>query len=89
MSEIAGDAFFLGLLFKISSREHNHPPYSGGVHTTRTHPSTLCCSKISNNKISGIWNKILSSPWICFMLWFEDTWNRFQNTSVQSLCGLS
>ena len=40
MSEIAGDAFFLGVLFKISSREHNHAPYSGGLNSTRTHPIT-------------------------------------------------
>ena len=40
MSEIAGDAFFLGLLFNILSGEHNHPPYSGGLNSTRTHPIT-------------------------------------------------
>ena len=33
MSEIVGDAFFLSLLFKKISREHNHAPYSGGVNT--------------------------------------------------------
>ena len=33
MSEIAGDAFFWGLLFKKLSREHNHAPYSEGVNT--------------------------------------------------------
>jgi len=40
MFEIAGDAFFLGLLFNFFSGEHNHPPYSGGLNSTRTHPIT-------------------------------------------------
>ena len=34
MFKIAGDAFFLGLLVKILSGKHNHPPYSGGVNST-------------------------------------------------------
>ena len=55
MSEIAGDAFFLSLLFKIFSREHNHAPYSGGgKHSIRTHPINALRRELSNNKISGI-----------------------------------
>ena len=52
MSEIAGDAFFVSLLFKKFSREPNHAPYSGGVNTPLVlTPSTL---ELSKNKISGI-----------------------------------
>ena len=49
-NEIAGDAFFLGVLFKNVSGEHNHPPYSGGVNSPVLTTSPLCCSEISNNK---------------------------------------
>ena len=39
MFNIAGDAFFLGLLFKMFSGEHNHPPYSEGVNELHPYSS--------------------------------------------------
>jgi len=63
MSEIAGDAFFLGLLFKIFSREHIHPPYSGGVHTTRTHPiNALRLGKYQITKSQAFETKYYGHP---------------------------
>ena len=55
MSEIAGDAFFLSLLFKKISREQMHALYSGGVNTQPVlTPINALRLQLSNNKISGI-----------------------------------
>ena len=63
MSEIAGDAFFLCLLFKISSREHTHPPYSGGVNSTRTHPiNALRLGKYRITKSQAFETKFYGHP---------------------------
>jgi len=60
MSEIAGDAISFGFTFKKILWGAQSP--TGGVNSTHTHPSPLCGSNISNNKISGIWNKIVWLP---------------------------
>ena len=63
MSEIAGDAFFLSLLFKKFSREHNHAPYSGGVNTPSVlTPSTICGSNYQKTKSQAFETKYYGHP---------------------------
>jgi len=63
MSEIAGDAFFFSLLFKKSSREHNHAPYSGGVNTPSVlTPSTICGSNYQKTKSQAFETKYYGHP---------------------------
>jgi len=70
MSEIAGDAFFWVYFYFFLGEAQ--PPQLYGMDTTQPYP--LRSSKMSNYKISGIWNKILWSPWLrlyCLQLCME------------------
>ena len=63
MSEIAGDAFFLSLLYKKFSRAHNHAPYSGGVNTPPVlTPSPLCGSNYQITKSQAFETKYYGHP---------------------------
>ena len=63
MSEIAGDAFFLSLLFKNISREQMHAPYSGGVNTPPVlTPSTLCGANYQKTKSQAFETKCYGHP---------------------------